>query len=403
MKKIFISSFAVFVLSLFMSCQGVIFDEINKEVALEGSDISGEVLSIARFTDSKDKEFIFVACGTVFKKNVDSAAKGTPSSSKGNWIGEKKGEEEDWVTYEGYMSSIISNNKKELYALSFDIQSVDSEGENLPQSYTLFWSSDEAKSWNTVKYSDGSEVKVVTSGTSIGADGVRCLFGTNAPQLAHRRAFFTAPGKYYDTEEEKEKDGFNVYMLEGGVATRLDSVIDSELPVDGEKSEIAASKYKYISAAYLADKFYFSTDKAITTDETYSKEAKYIYSGIDKNLKYRGVDTEYTTVKSDMSSILSIACQSDCLLIGTTSGIQKILLTDGVPGNDGTLLYNAGSALSSYYEIHNVFAVDSSQPDGTGDLYATLTVEGNPSNSNASTKNEGLWAFYKFREHWNKE
>lgn len=403
MKKFFISSFAVFVLSLFMSCQGVIFDEINKEVALEGSDISGEVLSIARFTDSENKEFIFVACGTVFKKNVDSAAKGTPSSSKGNWIGEKKGEEEDWVTYEGYMSSIISNNKKELYALSFDIQSVDSEGENLPQSYTLFWSSDEAKSWNTVKYSDGSEVKVVTSGTSIGADGVRCLFGTNAPQLAHRRAFFTAPGKYYDTEEEKEKDGFNVYMLEGGVATRLDSVIDSELPVDGEKSEIAASKYKYISAAYLADKFYFSTDKAITTDETYSKEAKYIYSGIDKNLKYRGVDTEYTTVKSDMSSILSIACQSDCLLIGTTSGIQKILLTDGVPGNDGTLLYNAGSALSSYYEIHNVFAVDSSQPDGTGDLYATLTVEGNPSNSNASTKNEGLWAFYKFREHWNKE
>ena len=404
MKKFFISSFAVFVLSLFMSCQGVIFDEINKEVALEGSDISGEVLSIARFTDSKDKEFIFVACGTVFKKNVDSAAKGTPSSSKGNWIGEKKGEEEDWVTYEGYMSSIISNNKKELYALSFDIQSVDSEGENLPQSYTLFWSSDEAKSWNTVKYSDGSEVKVVTSGTSIGADGVRCLFGTNAPQLAHRRAFFTAPGKYYDTEEEKEKDGFNVYMLEGGVATRLDSVIDSELPVDGEKSEIAASKYKYISAAYLADKFYFSTDKAITTDETYSKEAKYIYSGIDKNLKYRGVDTEYTTVKSDMSSILSIACQSDCLLIGTESGIQKILLDkEGKPGSTGTLLYNAGSALSSYYEIHNVFAVDSSQPDGTGDLYATLTVEGNPSNSNASTKNEGLWAFYKFREHWNKE
>lgn len=403
MKKFFISSFYVFVLSVFMSCQGVIFDEINKEVALEGSDISGEVLSIARFTDSENKEFIFVACGTVFKKNVDSAAKGTPSSSKGNWIGEKKGEEEDWVTYEGYMSSIISNNKKELYALSFDIQSVDSEGENLPQSYTLFWSSDEAKSWNTVKYSDGSEVKVVTSGTSIGADGVRCLFGTNAPQLAHRRAFFTAPGKYYDTEEEKEKDGFNVYMLEGGVATRLDSVIDSELPVDGEKSEIAASKYKYISAAYLDGKFYFSTDKAITTDETYSKEAKYIYSGIDKNLKYRGVDTEYTTVKSDMSSILSIACQSDCLLIGTTSGIQKILLTDGVPGNDGTLLYNAGSALSSYYEIHNVFAVDSSQPDGTGDLYATLTVEGNPSNSNASTKNEGLWAFYKFREHWNKE
>ena len=61
MKKFFISSFAVFVLSLFMSCQGVIFDEINKEVALEGSDISGEVLSIARFTDSENKEFIFVA------------------------------------------------------------------------------------------------------------------------------------------------------------------------------------------------------------------------------------------------------------------------------------------------------------------------------------------------------
>ena len=404
MKKFFISSFAVFVLSLFMSCQGVIFDEINKEVALEGSDISGEVLSIARFTDSKDKEFIFVACGTVFKKNVDSAAKGTPSSSKGNWIGEKKDGEDDWVTYEGYMSSIISNNKKELYALSFDIQSVDSEGENLPQSYTLFWSSDEAKSWNTVKYSDGSEVKVVTSGTSIGADGVRCLFGTNAPQLAHRRAFFTVPGKYYDTEEEKEKDGFHVYMLKGGVATRLDSVSDSELPVDGEKSEIAASKYKYISVAYLAGKFYFSTDKAITTDETYSKEAKYIYSGIDKNLKYRGVSAGYRTARSDMSSILSIACQSDCLLIGTTSGIQKILLDkECKPGSTGTLLYNAGSALSSYYEIHNVFAVDPSKPDGTGDLYATLTVKGNPSNSNASTKNEGLWAFYKFREHWNKE
>lgn len=395
MKKFFISSFAVFVLSLFMSCQGVIFDEINKEVPLDDSDISGEVLSIARFTDSEDKEFIFVACGNVVKKNVDSVVKGTPSEAKGTWI-----KDSNEVTYEGYMSSIISNNKKELYALSFDIQSVDSEGENLPQSYTLFWSDDAAKSWKTVKYSDESEVKVSADGTGISKDDVRCLFGTNAPQLNHRRAFFTVPGKYKDGGEDKS--GYIVYMLEGGVAIRLDSVSDGELLVDG-KNKIAASEYKYVSVAYLDGKFYFSTDKAITTDETYSADAKYIYSGTDANLKYRGVDTEYKTVRSDMSSILSIACQSDCLLIGTKSGIQKILLTNGEPGNDGTLLYNAGSALSSYYEIHNVFAVDSSQPDGTGDLYATLTVEGNPSNSNASTKNEGLWAFYKFRGHWNKE
>ena len=381
MKKFFISSFAVFVLSLFMSCQGVIFDEINKEVALEGSDISGEVLSIARFTNKVNEDFIFIACGKVYKKNVDSVVDETPSTEKGSWIEVKN---------EGYMSSIISNDKNELYALSFDIQPVDSEGENLPQSYTLFWSSDEAKSWNTVKYSDGIE-----------AGGVRCLFGTNAPQPKNRKAFFTVSGE----------DGYEVYMLEDGKATRIDSVADSELPVYGNKSEIAVSEdNKYVSVAYLKDtdtdtgKYYFSTDTTMTTNETYNTEATCIYSGADTNLKYRKAsDTEYKTARSDMSSILSIACQSDCLLIGTTSGIQKILLTDGVPGNDGTLLYNAGSALSSYYEIHNVFAVDSSQPDGTGDLYATLTVEGNPSNSNASTKNEGLWAFYKFREHWNKE
>lgn len=390
MKKFFISSFAVFVLSLFMSCQGVIFDEINKEVALEESDINAEVLSIARFTNKYDEEFIFIACGKVLKKNVNSAAKGTPSTEKGSWTE---------VENKGYMSSIISNDKNELYALSFDIQPVDSEGENLPQSYTLFWSEDEGKTWDIVEYKDGSKVKVVTSGTSIEADGVRCLFGTNAPQHKNRKAFFTV-----SVSGKKE-----VYMLEDGKATRIDSVADSELPVYGNKSEIAVSEDKedkyYVSVAYLEGTYYFSTDTTMTTNETYKTEATCIYSGADTNLKYRKVsDTEYKTANSEMSSILSIACQSDCLLIGTESGIQKILLDkEGKPGSTGTLLYNAGSALSSYYEIHNVFAVDPSQPDGEGDLYATLTVAGNPSNSNASTKNEGLWAFYKFREHWNKE
>ena len=98
------------------------------------------------------------------------------------------------------------------------------------------------------------------------------------------------------------------------------------------------------------------------------------------------------------SHIYSMALTSDCIVVGTASGLKYITFS----GSEITVA-NSASALSSYYEVHCVFVVNSGKNTArNSDIYASAIFSGTTS-SGASSDNEGLWAYYPGRGSWNRE
>ena len=98
------------------------------------------------------------------------------------------------------------------------------------------------------------------------------------------------------------------------------------------------------------------------------------------------------------STIYSMALAGDYLVVGTASGLKYINKNNW---REDTVA-NSASALSSYYEVHCVFVVDPDKSPWQTDTYASAIFSGTTS-SGASSKNEGLWAYYPGRGNWNRE
>ena len=98
------------------------------------------------------------------------------------------------------------------------------------------------------------------------------------------------------------------------------------------------------------------------------------------------------------STIYSMALAGDHLVVGTASGLKYINTNNW---REETVA-NSASALSSYYEVHCVFVVDPDKSPWQTDTYASAIFSGTTS-SGASSKNEGLWAYYPGRGNWNRE
>ncbi|MDE6736568.1 MAG: hypothetical protein K2J50_03590, partial [Treponemataceae bacterium] len=89
---------------------------------------------------------------------------------------------------------------------------------------------------------------------------------------------------------------------------------------------------------------------------------------------------------------------------GTDGGLLYFGLDgNGLPTGTTDSGTNVSSTLSSYYEVHSVLTVDPSLPAKGGDIYGTTVFEGTSSNTGASADNQGLWAYYPGRGHWNRE
>lgn len=339
------------------ACHEVIFYEIRQEVKLADAQVSGDINSIVRFAMG-GKEYLFVQSGNIYCKEL----KAEPTMNEpyeGQWKKAGKGIIGDGIVFR------LAADETYLYALAVRTEEDEDEGENYSAEQTLYCSANGNK-WKKIDL-------------TLPPKGANTLFCTNSPNPAHRKAFLNAGG--------------TVYALSGETATLRTDISD-----------------KTKTCVWFGDGVIFSTANATTTNETAATEATLWYESSGKNIfTYSTSDKEHPDhKKEDIGyTVFSLACTKDFLLAGTDDGLIYFNLDDnGCPTTANTnpdSVKNVASTLSSYYEVHNVLAVDPSLSAISGDIYGTTVFAGTSSNTGASSDNQGLWAYYPGRAHWNRE
>lgn len=387
MKKLSKSIISVFIfsaISVFTSCNGVVFDTIREEVKLSDAQIQGTVHSLIRVTDSSDsKEYLYLSANpVVWKKNVDEAVKngGTDStdyttSEHGHWSTTSR-------PGNNYVR-LAANHNGEIYSLSSIVKEVtdDGEMEEISRELKYLDTSDKDAVWQTVTFDDESITSEISSDSSI--------FCTNTPKYKNRYAFVRIDGK--------------IYKLEGGKATLIEESSEYNF-TSGDNSTSIYSSARGVST-FDGSTFYFTETAAITSNESYKSDATMIYYASGTTVYYRADgDSGWTSVSCDSSDIRSIAVTKDKLLLGTTSGLDNTALNEGKPtGSATTISANATSTLSSSYTVPILLTIDPTKSDTATDIYAASNFEGNPSSTSATRKNASLWSYYPARSKWNRE
>lgn len=387
MKKLSKSIISVFIfsaISVFTSCNGVVFDTIREEVKLSDAQIQGTVHSLIRVTDSSDsKEYLYLSANPVlWKKNVDEALKngGTDStdyttSEHGHWSTTSR-------PGNNYVR-LAANHNGEIYSLSSIVKEVtdDGEMEEISRELKYLDTSNKDALWQTVTFDDESITSEISSASSI--------FCTNTPKNKNRYAFVRIDGK--------------IYKLEGGKASLIEESSEYNF-TSGDNSTSIYSSARGVST-FNGSTFYFTESAAITSNESYNSDATIIYYASGTTVYYRAVgDSEWTSVSCDSSDIRSIAVTKDKLLLGTTSGLDNTALNEGKPtGSATTISANATSTLSSSYTVPILLTIDPTKSDTATDIYAASNFEGNPSSTSATRKNASLWSYYPARSKWNRE
>lgn len=387
MKKLSKSIISVFIfsaISVFTSCNGVVFDTIREEVKLSDAQIQGTVHSLIRVTDSSDlKEYLYLSANpVVWKKNVYEALKngGTDStdyttSEHGHWSTTSR-------PGNNYVR-LAANHNGEIYSLSSIVKEVtdDGEMEEISRELKYLDTSDKDAVWQTVTFDDESITSEISSDSSI--------FCTNTPKYENRYAFVRIDGK--------------IYKLEGGKATLIEESSEYNF-TSGDNSTSIYSSARGVST-FNGSTFYFTETAAITSNESYNSDATIIYYASGTTVYYRAAgDSGWTSVSCDSSNIRSIAVTKDKLLLGTTSGLDNTALNEGKPtGSATTISANATSTLSSSYTVPILLTIDPTKSDTATDIYAASNFEGNPSSTSATRKNASLWSYYPARSKWNRE
>lgn len=331
------------------ACHEVIFYEIRQEVKLADAQVSGDINSIVRFAMG-GKEYLFVQSGNIYCKELQ-AGPTTSEPYEGQW--KKAGK--------GIIGNVIrlAADETYLYALAVRIEEDEDEGENYPAEQTLYCST------------DGNEWK--KTDLTLPPKGANTLFCTNSPKAAHRKAFLNTNG--------------TVYELNGESATAYN-----------------AGDIKPKSCVWFNGGVTFSASGAATTNETANTEPTLWYDYDKDDSKKILIHGKVEDTKNIGYAIHSLACTKDFLLAGTDDGLLYFGLDgNGLPTGTTESGTNVSSTLSSYYEVHNVLAVDPSLPANGGDIYGTTVFDGTSSNTGASADNQGLWAYYPGRGHWNRE
>ena len=393
MKKLSKSIISVFIfsaISLFTSCNGVVFDTIREEVKLSDAQIQGTIHSLIRVTDSSDsKEYLYLSANpVVWKKDIDNAVK-----NGGTYVADET-DPTDYTTSEhGHWSTtsrpgnnyvrLAANRNGEIYSLSSIVKEVtdDGEMEEISRELKYLDTSDKDALWQTVTFDDES----ITSEISLASS----IFCTNTPKNENRYAFIRIDGK--------------IYKLEGGKATLIEESSEYNF-TSGDNSTSIYSSARGVST-FDGSTFYFTESAAITSNESYNSDATMIYYASSTTVYYRAAgDSGWTAVSCDSSAIRSIAVTKDKLLLGTTSGLDNTALNGGKPtGSATTISANATSTLSSSYTVPILLTIDPTKSDTATDIYAASNFEGNPSSTSATRKNASLWSYYPARSKWNRE
>lgn len=359
------------------SCSGVIFDSIRDEVKLEDAQISGDVNSIVRFGDK-----IYIQNGNIWRKDA-------ASESAHGWS--RAGKPDAGADYL-YVNALAADSTY-IYAQMTLLNENNDDGEIQSKGSQIYYSSDGDKWEGPIKLTNakGEEVSLFKSGYTR-------LLCTNAPQAAHRKAYLY----FSDTSKDSSNPEKRVWSLNGASATKLEAAT-----ADNSTSPTAAT----LSCAWFKGSVYFSSGRAMTTDEGASDDATALYRSSGTKVCWTTDGSTWSEVDVAGSTIYSLSPTKDNLYLGTAKGVEHVLFkkdgsgnwTRALEGKTHDFSTNAASTLSSSYQIHAVLAMKPGSSEADNVIYGTATHTGSSSSTSATQKNVGLWAYIAARGSWNRE
>jgi hypothetical protein len=356
----------------FSACDGVIFDEIRKEVKLADAKIAGDIQNIIRFK-YKTKECVFVTNGKIRYRSVE------PDVVDNKGVGFS-----DFSSPSGYVYSIAADTDN-LYAMSATIEE-DDDGYNAVTKRTLYC------------YDSGSWKQIWSEAYSTKRAFIIC---TNTNDQTKREAYFVYGSSVYELSGSSTTiDTSDTNSMKCVYADNNYPTIGTLTTVDPLQTPLAVN-----SCTSLGGNVYFSSAYAMTSATTSTSGETAYYS--DGAYVYYSTDgSTWESVNLGCDTILSLTITNDYLLAGTSDGIVHTPINvdtnslAAVPSS-GTADFttNADSALSSYYEIPALLAIDPKKNETAGTIYASSIT----SSSSASLNNVGLWSYYASTGEWNRE
>ncbi|SFI75237.1 hypothetical protein SAMN04487775_105129 [Treponema bryantii] len=395
MKKIAILTLMTSLL-LFTGCWSPIYEAIREDVKPEDPTVSGNIGTITRYT-AGGTEYLFLAAddGLRYKQK--------DKNSHGEWGTYSipfglHSYDFDSSSHSGEQILSVLANSTTLYLVTAVYEHTSTEGLSYPSNIKLWGKTDGNDSWTLITENNSDLFPVTYNSSSTYYDSNFRVFQTNAPQKAHREAFIRA----YDSENS----AYKYYKLNGlsvpaEITIATSSIIDPEPSSDEGYTPVASS------AAYFNGEVKFFTSPVSTTNETYTTDATYCYyTNGDSSIYYTNGST---TKKSDTSGdtvISALATCADSILVGygksstgTSGGIDRILLTDGVPGAIAAFETNAQFQITSSYMVLALVNASPEKKEIESSLYASITFAG----ASYNFDNVGLWSYYPERGNWNRE
>lgn len=336
-----ISAIAILAFSL-TACQDPIFFHIEQEVKLEEPTILGDIYTIVRFSVFGN-EMLYLANGNIYSKFA-------ANDTHGSWT--------KMSAPEGHVHSLAADQDY-LYAFVYKHTAENGTGETELTSRKIYYSPDYGASWYLHPIS--------RSISQTYEDQTVILMSTNAPQVAHRKAF-----------------------------VRIDSTVFS---LNGASySALTAANSK--SCVWWNSNVLFFDCFGSCTDETSTQDATRIYFGDGTYLKYTTDGNISSTRITDTirGEITALAVMNGSVLVSTTAGSALVDWNTGAELN----FTNLTSTVSSLYENHTALAVYPERTATLNIIYSSNQVYGTGSNSALFT-HEGLWAYYPSRGTWNIE
>ena len=349
---------------LSLSCSGVIFDEIRKEVKLADAVVTGDIQNVIRY-----KNKIYCSTGEIYCRSVDSDVVDTKMEFK------------KIAKPDGFVFSLGADSES-LYALSIKIEE-DDDGYNTPTKRTLWC-------YNGTKWQEIWSERYSNSKATV-------LFCTNTPKESNRHAYFR-----YNTY---------VWELKGNTKLTTENKMSAKESLStGESLSTFDNKtvptYATKSCTVLGSTVYFSEGYAMTSNETAEEDATCIYRSKSDNVYYSTDGSNWTSVDLNSSSIRSLAVTADYLFAGTTGGVVhtplKAAADDSVivpTSGNADFSTNADSTLTSYYEVPSIVVIDPSKYETSATIFATCVT----SSTSASLNNVGLWSYFASEGEWNRE
>lgn len=387
-KKILAVVGASLALLSFVSCHDDIYSLIEKEVQIDQSGFNGDISNIVHYGD-----YIFTCNGKIWAKTNQPS--NFTKRMNGQWFlinppsNELSDEKVRDVTY------FLASDNQYLYALTYSWYENE-DGANKPKLANIYVTDDK----NPIDGLLWKKVDLLSSGFTSLYGVQKLIFDNKYRKITENENLSLT----YDFSERRAyaklltPSGYKIYRLNGE---------KTPLPLTDEIILPPCLEPTVINGCYFNGRTYLSAYYAMTANDNYLYYAQtYTYGNYGNistgsSIYYLGKTTDDVGFLNTNSSILSMAVANDCILMGTTSGLARILLDPATkkPAFGVKFNSNGGSIISEY--VYMVFILDPSKNEDSAvngtDEYAASTIYGSISSSSDSIENVGLYAFYPGR------